>query len=415
MDAPQVRREKVILHMDGDAFFVAVEVAKNQKLKGLPVVTGAERGIVSALSYEAKALGITRGMPIFRVRKNYPSVIIMHGDYKSYMKYSRAMFAIVRRYADDVEEYSIDECFAELTGLDKPLKMTYLEIADRIKKEVNEELKLSVTIGLAPTKVLAKVASKWVKPNGLTVITRDTAKEFLATYEIEKIWGIGRRTTAHLEKKGIHTAWDFVQKDERWVGANFTKPYVVIWQELNGISIMNVNREVKSTYSSIQRTRTFHPATNDQVFLLAQLSSHLEQACTKARQYNLTPKKFTFLLRKQTLRYSVYSMNLDAPTNAPEMLIALIKEHWDEVYQKGVPYRATGVVLHNLTSLDTPQMKLFEDDSKASKFETIHKSIDKLEHKLGKHVVHLGSTQKALITMTEDLDPEEDERHLLFV
>ncbi len=408
------KREKVLLHMDGDAFFVAVEVAKDQKLKGLPVVTGAERGIVSALSYEAKALGIIRGMPIYRVRKDYPSVIIMHGDYKAYAKYSRAMFAIVRRYSDDVEEYSIDECFADLTGLDKPLKMTYREIAERIKKEVNEELKLSVTIGLAPTKVLAKVASKWVKPNGLTIIEADKALDFLSTFPIENIWGMGRRTAAKLQQISIDTAAEFAKKDYAWVREKFASNYVVLWQELNGIPVMPVNREVKSTYSSIQRTRTFHPATNDATFLLAQLSSHIEQACMKARQYNLTPKKFMFLLRKQTLRYSVHTVNLDNPTNAPEILIAFIKEKWGEVYVKGIAYRATGVVLQNLTNLETPQTKLFEDDSKAGKFEQIHKQIDALEHKLGKRVVHLGSTQSAMKNMTEDINPGDGERHLLF-
>jgi len=111
--------------MDGDAFFVGVEMAKNPKLKGLPVVTGEERGIVSALSYEAKALGVIRGMPIFRIKRDFPQVIILPGDYPAYEKYSSLMFEIVRRYADEVEEYSIDECFADLTGLEQPLKMTY--------------------------------------------------------------------------------------------------------------------------------------------------------------------------------------------------------------------------------------------------------------------------------------------------
>ena len=136
----KIPKSKTILHIDGDAFFVGVEVAKNPKLKGLPVVTGEERGIVSALSYEAKALGIVRGMPIFKLKRDFPSVLVLPGDYQSYAKYSRMMFDIVRRYADDVEEYSIDECFADLTGLEKTLKMNYRQIAERIKKEVNDEL-----------------------------------------------------------------------------------------------------------------------------------------------------------------------------------------------------------------------------------------------------------------------------------
>src|SRR3989338_5891471 len=116
---------KTILHMDGDAFFVGVEVAKEHKLKGLPVVTGEERGIVSALSYEAKALGVVRGMPISRVKREFSQVIVLPGDYRSYVEYSERMFEIVNRYAYGVEEYSIDECFADFTGLDRTLKKSY--------------------------------------------------------------------------------------------------------------------------------------------------------------------------------------------------------------------------------------------------------------------------------------------------
>lgn len=409
-----IKREKVILHIDGDAFFVGVEVAKNPILKGKAVVTGQERGIVSALSYEAKALGIVRGMPIFKLKRNFPEVIVLPGDYKSYLKYSRAMINIVRRYADDVEEYSIDECFAELTGLDKPLKMTYLEIAKRIKKEVNEELGLSVTLGLAPTKVLAKVASNWVKPNGLTVINKEQADNFLKDFPIEKIWGIGKRTKEKLNKKGVMTAYDFSSKDLFWIRDNFSKPYEYIWNELNGISVMKLNPEIKSKYSSIQKTRTFHPATSDKNFLLGQLSKHIEEVCVKARKYKLAPKKFSFFLKKSDLKYSFYSYSLPAETNAPEVLMAVVKEKFSEVYNPQFIYRATGVVLQELVSSISVQNTLFESVTKANKFEVIHQYIDNLENKIGKHVVHLGSTQSSLSQMTEYIDFDSEEKSLLF-
>lgn len=410
------QKERVMLHMDGDAFFVGVEVAKNPALKGLPVVTGAERGIVSALSYEAKALGVVRAMPIQKLKRAFPNVIVLPGDYPSYLKYSRAMFDIVRRYADDVEEYSIDECFADLTGLDKPLKMTYLEIAKRIMKEVNEELGLSVTIGLAPNKVLAKVASKWVKPNGLTVITQATAREFLATYTIDKVWGIGPRTTVTLQKMGIQTALDFARKSLGWVHKNLSVNYEVIWQELQGLSIMKLNQETKTSYASIQETRTFHPATNDTVFLFSQLSQHVEGVCAKARRYNLVAKKFTFLLRDQNLQYVTCSVPLASPTNAPEVIIASIKSKLHEIYKIGVNYRATGITLQNLARAETLQATLFSSaPSKSDKFESVHKKIDALEKKLGKRVVHLASTQQALDIKTEGTHVADMERDLLFM
>lgn len=413
--AEKIYKEKVLLHMDGDAFFVGVEVAKNPKLKGLPVVTGEERGIVSALSYEAKALGIVRGMPIFKLKKEFPQVIILAGDYASYAKYSSMMFDIVRRYADDVEEYSIDECFADLTGLTRPLKMSYLEIAQRIKKEVNKELNLSVTIGLAPTKVLAKVASKWVKPNGLTVITRETMRDFLAEMDIEKIWGIGPRTSKKLIQEGIITAQDFIDKDISWVKEHYSAPYETIWKELHGISVMKLNADAKDTYSSIQKTRTFHPSTNDKIFLLSQLSKHIEEACAKARHYDLTPKKISFFLKDRDFNYSIRSVTLDVPTNSPEVLADIAAIELDKIHKRGILYRTCGVTLHELCVHYKAQGNLFGNADMADKFEAIHRQLDILESKLGKKVVHLGSTHNALTREVKGTDMDDIGRNLLFL
>ncbi|MES2087579.1 MAG: DNA polymerase IV [Patescibacteria group bacterium] len=389
-------KEKAILHMDGDAFFVGVEIAKNPKLRGLPVVTGEERGIVSALSYEAKALGVIRGMPIFRLKKDFPKVIILPGDYASYARYSSKMFDIVRRYADDVEEYSIDECFADLTGLEATLKMTYRQMAERIKQEINNELDLSVSIGVAPTKVLAKVASKWVKPKGLTVITAKTAGDFLSQTPIEKIWGIGGQTSQKMWRNGIKTAKDFIDKDLNWVRHFFPKPDEVIWQELSGISVMPIDPNAKTTYSSIQKTRTFHPATNDKNFLLAQLSKNIEEACTKARHYKLVPKKLSLFLKTQDFQYTTSLVSLPSPTNAPEVLMTLAGEQLKNMHKRGILYRTTGVTLRELVPDSVSQADLFGSRELADKFEVIHKRIDSLENKLGKRVVHLASTHAAL-------------------
>jgi nucleotidyltransferase/DNA polymerase involved in DNA repair len=402
-----------MLHMDGDAFFVACEIAKDPSLKGKPVVTGQERGIVSAFSYEAKALGVTRAMPIYRVKKDFPEVVVLSGDYKTYREYSKKMFDIVRRYADDLEEYSIDECFADLTGLDKPLKMSYLEIAERIQKEVEEELGLSVTIGLAPNKVIAKVASKWVKPHGLTVITKERIGDFLKTFPVGKIWGIGPKSAESMNKKGIFTAGEFREKEERWVIANFSKLYHDIWLELSGQQIMKLNAKEKVEYASIQRTETFHPSTNSKDFLLTELSSHIEDACNKAREYDLTPKKISFFLKNQKLEYAHCSFALSAPTNTPETIIKLVHEKIDEVYRLGVMYRATGVTLQNLIHNNAVQMDLFGETSKADTLESLYKQIDALEGKFGKRVVHLASTKKQ--SSREKESAKKNESHLLFM
>jgi len=409
------KREKIILHMDGDAFFVACEIAKNPELKGLPVVTGQERGIVSALSYEAKALGVYRGYPIFKLKKDFPQVIILPGDYESYAKYSKQMFDIVRRYADDVEEYSIDECFAELTGLDKPLYMSYEEIGKRIKHEITTELGLSVSVGLAPTKVLAKVSSKWVKPDGFTVITTATAREFLKETKIENIWGIGKQTSTFLRKKGIDTALQFVEKKIEWVRENLSSPYETLWLELNGTSIMQVDPETKSEYSSVQKTRTFYPKTNDEKFLLSQLSKHIEDACRKARHYNLVAKKFSFFLKSQDFRYYSFAIDLPIPTSSPEPIVELVRAHFGKVWSKGVVYRTAGATLFELVSAEVTQKDLFNGLHKENKLEAVHKQIDFLENKFGKRIVYLASTHEALNQKKEGTDANDLNRNLLFL
>jgi DNA polymerase-4/DNA polymerase V len=401
--------------MDGDAFFVGVEMAKKPALKGKPVVTGEERGIVSALSYEAKAIGIVRGMSIYKVKKYFPNVVVVPGDYKSYVQYSAKMFEIVRRYADDVEEYSIDECFADLTGIDKPLKMTYKEIAERIKKEIKDEMDISVSIGLAPTKVLAKVASKWVKPNGLTVIEKDKTKDFLSKTSIEKIWGIGPKTSEQLKKKGINTAQDFIEKDVKWIVENFSKPYEVIWNELRGEYIMEIDPESKTEYSSIQKTQTFHPATSDKVFLLSQFSQNIENACAKARHYKLIPRKVSFFLKTQSFKYYFSKAKLISPTNAPEIINSIIESKFKEIYTKGILYRTTGVVLEDLIPESVSQADLFGDSISANKFEIIHKQIDSLEEKFGKHIVYLASTHNARKNKRKGTDSDDLDRDLLFL
>ena len=205
---------RAILHIDADAFFASCEQAVNPGLKGKPVVTGKERGIASAVSYEAKARGVKRGMTIREIREICPDAIHLPSDYETYSLFSQRMFAIVRRYTPDVEEYSVDECFCDLTGLRRPLRMSYETMAARIKADLEHDLGLTFAVGLAPTKVVAKLASKWQKPAGLTVISGNDLHLYLDQVPIGNVWGIGEQTTAYLTRFGIATALDFARQEE---------------------------------------------------------------------------------------------------------------------------------------------------------------------------------------------------------
>ena len=176
--------ERVILHFDGDSFFASVEQVMDYRLRGRPLVTGGERGAITSASIEAKRLGINRGVSLRDAKKLCPELVIVSSDYVSYAIFAERMYAIVREFTPLIEEYSIDECFADITGLDRVFKMSYADIAIAIKKKLETSLGLTFGVGLGPNKVLAKVASKHRKPAGFTIIRQNTLESFLKNLPI---------------------------------------------------------------------------------------------------------------------------------------------------------------------------------------------------------------------------------------
>ena len=296
---------RAILHLDADAFFASCEQAVHPELRGKPVIAGKERGIVAAASYEAKARGVKTGMSLMDVKKVCPEAIIVPSDYETYSLYSLRMFEILRRFSPDVEEYSIDEAFVDLTGLRRSFHGPYGMIAKKMQDTIEKELGISVSAGVSLSKVLAKIGSKHNKPHGLTIIPGSDIHIYLQKLPIEKIWGIGPNTSAFLGKFGITTALEFARKDEGFIQKHLSKPYKEVWHELNGRSMYPVVTESKSSYQSISKTKTFTPASNDETFVFAQLSKNLENACIKARRYKLAATRLILCLRKRDYRGAV--------------------------------------------------------------------------------------------------------------
>ncbi|MFA6526585.1 MAG: DNA polymerase IV [Candidatus Buchananbacteria bacterium] len=387
---------QAILHIDGDCFFAACEVAKNPALKGKPVITGAERGIVSSLTYEAKARGVTRAMRLSEVKRICPDAVILPSDYETYSLYSVRMFNIVRRYTSEVEEYSIDECFADLTGLQRPLNMSYEKIAAAIKRDLDNELGITFSVGLAPSKVLAKIGSKWQKPSGLTIIPGNSIHKYLGELEVGKVWGIGPKTSAYLNKLGIRTALDFAQKNEAWVKSKMTKPHQEIWQELRGEAVYVVDNERKSDYQSISKTKTFTPASNKSNFVFSQLSKNIENACIKARRHKLETKKIFIFLKSDDFRYYGLEAKLDGPTAVPTEIIRIAKENFGQIFDEKKSYRATGIILMDLVEARSPQLDIFGHVARVQRLFKIFASVDGLAQKYGKHTLFTGASFEAM-------------------
>jgi nucleotidyltransferase/DNA polymerase involved in DNA repair len=383
---------RAILHIDGDAFFASCEQSRRPKLQGRPVVTGKERGIAASMSYEAKARGVTRGMRISEIRKICPDAVILPSDYETYSLLSKRFFAIVRRFTPDVEEYSIDECFADLTGLRRPLKMNYFDIAARIKRELDAELGFTFSVGLAPNKVVAKIASKWVKPSGLTAIPGRELHRYLAKLPVEKVWGIGPNTTALLQKYDIRTALAFAQRPEDWVKKYFSKPFYQIWQELNGQCVFELATGEHETYYTIQKVKTFTPASSDRAFVFAQLSKNIENACIKARKYKLAAQRVVIFLRTQQFRDFGREIDLSGPTQFPNDILKAVAPAFEHLFDPSGAYRATGVILSKLTEAYYGQLDLFGEAIRMQRLSNLYESVDTLREKYGKHTVFLGAS-----------------------
>lgn len=383
---------RAILHVDGDAFFAACEVARNPGLRGQPVVTGRERGIVSAATYEAKKLGIHRAMPIFQVKKQFPQVTILAGDYDLYGMYAKRLYAIVGRYARRVEEYGIDECFGDLTGQDEALGMPLTDIARRVKEDLSTELALSFSVGLAGTKALAKLGSKWGKPNGLTVILPDDAWQYLAGTAIKDVWGIGRALSVQLEAHNINSALDFVERPGAWIEGKFAQPTFELWKELRGEAVWKLAHGVPAAPHSIQRTRTFTPPSADAAFLWSHLSGNVEEACMRARADGLIPARASFFIKSQEFRYRGDDIRLAYPSDAPTDVLKALRPAFLKAYERGVRYRATGVTLFAFRGEHDLQLDMWGGGEQSRQTSKIFASLDRLAEKYGESVVSLGSS-----------------------
>ncbi len=386
---------RAILHIDGDAFFASCEQARNPELRGKPVVTGKERGIAASYSYEAKALGVTRGMKLYEIKKRIPDCIILPSDYETYSLLSKRFYDIVRRYTPDVEEYGIDECFADITGWQRPHRMSYEKIAEKIQEDLRKSLGFDFSIGLASTKVLAKIGSKWQKPHGLTLIPNRQAHLFLKDLPVEKVWGIGHQTSNLLRRLGIRTALEFAKQSEGFVDQYFAKPHKEIWHELNGRSVRDIQLAPKHHKYSIQKMRTFTPPSNVPEFVFSQLSKNIEAACIKARRHGLETKRILFMLKTQQFEYHSLELTLEHANNFAHEIIQLAETAFITLFQPGPHYRGAMVVL---LDLETPsgQADLFGATAKIERLRKLYGSIDALHKKYGKYAVHFGSSFEAI-------------------
>lgn len=382
---------QLIVHLDADSFYVAAERLAHPELQNIPVaVLSSLDAFVIARSYELKPLGVKVGTSKWDALKVAPDALFIPADFARYGKVSKQMFDVVNDISPKVEGYSIDEAFADLTGLDDYYKMTAPELGMLIKNRIRKEVGITVSVGIASTKTLAKLASDYKKPDGLFVVDETTLLPFLADRAIDDIWGIGGKRGPQLKAKGIETALDFYQLPLETVMLWMGKNGVDLWLELHGNCISPVSTE-SAPPKSVSRTSNFELKTTNPAVVYAALTHHAAKVVSLLVDDDLFTRRMSIFLRRKDFSFDTASEKLPYPTHNHAVIAKAIRKMFVRSFHRNVVYRGTGVI----TEIDPNgpfDIDLFVPYDKEKQAETVTRTITDLNRKYGKGTVKYLST-----------------------
>jgi DNA polymerase-4 len=377
-----------ILHVDMDAFYASVEQREQPHLRGKPVIVGGPRdarGVVSAASYEARRFGVHSAMPLRVAARRCPNGHFVPVRMRLYLQVSRQVFEIFDHYSPLVEPLSVDEAFLDLTGSER-LFHGPVETARRIRAEILEECGLTASVGVAPNKFVAKIASDLDKPDGLTVIHPDTVEEQLAPLPIERMWGVGPRGAEALHRLGVRTFQDLASADpdrlRRALGSGAAS--------LQNLARGGDARPVVTARSakSVGNEVTFSHDVEDEEVIHATLVSLTDKVAGRLRRHGLKARTVTLKLRYAPFRTLTRRKTLDEPTWATTRLLEAVTSLYEErAPDRGAPMRLVGVS----TSGFSPQAVLFEEPG-APRDRAVDAAVDAVREKFGSEAVRRAST-----------------------
>ena len=341
---------KIILHIDLNAFFVRCEELKDPSLEGKPVIIGrvGRGGIVSTCSYEARKYGVRSGMPTYEALLKCKDAIVLESDFHFYHEKSTQFFAFLKNYTNLIEPASVDECFADFTNVLKNEKEPLVFIRN-MQKELYKETGLKCSIGVAPTKFLAKMASDMKKPLGLVVIRKRDAKKMLAPLAIEDFFGIGKKTAPHLRELGVNTIGDLIKRideEDPTIKEVLGKFYFVISDWINGKGDDQINTEPFDPKSIGHSTTLFSDALSVEE-LEKPLRELSEEVARDAQKRGKKGKTVQLVLKDNEFKVINRSRRLGQLSNSFDDIFKTALELLKENYN-GKPTRLIGVTLQQL-------------------------------------------------------------------
>ena len=380
--APKHAWPRTILHADMDAFYAAVEQLDNPELRGKPVLIGPQsnRGVVLTASYEARPFGVGSAMPVAEARRRCPQAIMVSPRFSRYQEISARVMDIFADFSPRVEAISLDEAFLDMTGADHFFGPPH-EMGQRLKQAVKDATGLNISVGISGTKYVAKVASDFDKPNGLTVVPPDQAKQWLAPLPVSRLWGVGKKTTEKLNKMGLHSIADIANLDPRQLANKLGVAGSHLHKLAHAQDPRRVNRGRTSKSIGSDRTLSADVHTRQDIEL------HLRRAAQRIAE-RVRKKQFVangVRVRLKTNRFEMFTrqQKLQRPADTAKVFFATAQQLLDSFDHPG-PFRLVGMAVFDLDWHDQPiQDDLFAQPGHR-KLET---TIDHLVQRFGNDAV----------------------------
>ena len=386
---------RVIIHVDLNAFFAACEILKNPSLKDKPIAIShdSNKSVISTASYEARKYGVTSAMPVFMAKKKCKDLILIPPNFELYHRKSAEFFNILKEYSPIMEVASVDECYMDITEpiLKQKDPLLYLK---NIQQDVLKRTGLGCSIGVAPNKFLAKMASDYQKPLGLTLIRKKDVPKMLWPLPIGSMYGIGKKSAAKLVELGINTIGDFaLYEDVDTLRNVLGKSYYTLQGWANGQGDDKVNCE-DSEAKSIGNSTTLKENTTN-INLLSKVIEELSKSVSiRAKEEKLVGLNVGLSLKDENFKVTSRSVSLKHPINDKESIYLEAIKLLEDNYNGEIPIRLVGVTLRNLKpeNKKIEQLNLFSLPEE--KIDEVNSIIDKINKKLGYEAVTKASKHK---------------------
>ncbi len=368
--------DRNIIHLDLDAFFVAVECKRNKKLLGKPLIIGGQsrRGVVAACSYEARRFGVHSAMPMYLAMQLCPDALVISGDVEAYSKHSHLVTDIIADSVPMFEKSSIDEFYIDASGMDKFFgAFTW---AKELRKKIIHESGLPISLGMSVNKLVSKVTTNEFKPNAEQQIPAGTEKEFLAPLAVEKIPMIGKQTSAFLYDMGVRTVATLREMPLKFLVSAFGKNGISLWNKAHAIDESPV--VPYSEQKSISTESTFETDTIDVKRLKSILIAMVEKVAFQLREQKKLTSCITVKIRYAN--FDTETKQIQIPyTSSDHVLLRTVTQLFDKLYNRRMLIRLVGVRLSGLVH-GNYQISLFDDTAEGIR---LYAAIDHIKHKHG--------------------------------